>query len=171
MPKTKRREDRVPLRKGCSCGPSIYLGPRMEYLYSPRLPPQELRNVMYKGQSGMWSWLLHRITGLGVLLFLLIHIVDISLLGFGPKVYNEGIALFSLTIVRILSLALIGGLLYHSFNGVRIMLIDFWPKGARYQGTMFVVVMVLTIVCFLPMAYYVIAPVFGINPVNIATGM
>ena len=73
--------------------------------------------------------------------------------------------------MRILSLALIGGLLYHSFNGVRIMLIDFWPKGVRYQGTMFAVVMILTIVCFLPMAYYVIAPVFGINPGNIATGM
>src|SRR5437763_1269277 len=71
-----------------------------------------MRVVMYKGQSGMWSWLLHRITGLGILLFLLIHIVDISLLGFGPKVYNEGIALFGLTIVRILSLALIGCFLY-----------------------------------------------------------
>jgi succinate dehydrogenase / fumarate reductase cytochrome b subunit len=126
---------------------------------------------MYKGQSGMWSWLLHRIAGLGILLFLLIHIVDISLLGFGPAVYNEGIALFGLTIVRFLSLALIAGVLYHSYNGVRIMLIDFWPKGARYQGVMFATVMVLTIVSFLPMAYFVIAPVFGINPGNIASGM
>ncbi len=126
---------------------------------------------MYKGQSGMWSWLLHRITGLGVLLFLLIHIVDISLLNFGPKVYNEGIALFGLTIVRILSLALIGGLLYHGFNGVRIMLIDFWPRGARYQGIMFATVMVLTIVCFLPMAYFVMAPVFGLPASNTASGM
>jgi succinate dehydrogenase cytochrome b subunit len=126
---------------------------------------------MYKGQSGMWSWLLHRITGLGVLLFLLIHIVDISLLNFGPKVYNEGIALFGLIIVRILSLALIGGLLYHGFNGVRIMLIDFWPKGARYQGIMFATVMVLTIVCFLPMAYFVMAPVFGLPASNTASGM
>jgi succinate dehydrogenase / fumarate reductase, cytochrome b subunit len=126
---------------------------------------------MYKGQSGMWSWLLHRITGLGVLLFLLIHIVDISLLNFGPKVYNEGIALFGLTIVRILSLALIGGLLYHGFNGVRIILIDFWPRGARYQGLMFATVMVLTIVCFLPMAYFVMAPVFGLPASNTASGM
>jgi succinate dehydrogenase / fumarate reductase cytochrome b subunit len=115
--------------------------------------------------------LLHRIAGLGILLFLLIHIVDISLLGFGPAVYNEGIALFGLTIVRFLSLALIAGVLYHSYNGVRIMLIDFWPKGARYQGVMFAAVMVLTIVSFLPMAYFVIAPVFGINPGNIASGM
>jgi len=126
---------------------------------------------MYKGQSGMWSWLLHRITGLGVLLFILIHIVDISLLNFGPKVYNEGIALFGLTIVRLLSLALIGGLLYHAFNGVRIMLIDFWPRGARYQRILFATVMLLTIVCFLPMAYFVMAPVFGLPASNTASGM
>lgn len=126
---------------------------------------------MYKGQSGMWSWLFHRIAGLGIILFLLLHIVDISLLGFGPKVYNEGIALFGTGIVRLLSLALIGGLLYHAFNGVRIMLIDFWPQGARYQRSMFVIVMVLTLAGFFSMAYFVIAPIFGINPGNISSGM
>ncbi|WP_084658106.1 succinate dehydrogenase, cytochrome b556 subunit [Thermogemmatispora onikobensis] len=115
---------------------------------------------MYKGQSGMWSWLLHRVTGLAVLLFLLVHIVDIGLLSFGPDVYNEGIALFSTGIVRVISLGLIASVLYHAFNGVRIILIDFWPRGARYQGVMFAVVMILTILCFLPMAYFVVAPIF-----------
>ncbi len=110
----------------------------------------------------MWSWLLHRVSGLGILLFLLVHIVDISLLGFGPKVYNEGIALFGTTIVRLISLALIAAVLYHSFNGVRIILIDFWPRGSRYQTAMFATVLVLTIVCFLPMGYYVIAPIFNL---------
>jgi succinate dehydrogenase / fumarate reductase cytochrome b subunit len=126
---------------------------------------------MYKGQSGMWSWLLHRVAGLGILLFLLVHIVDISLLGLGPNVYNEGIALFGTTIVRIVSLGLIAGVLYHAFNGLRITLIDFWPKGARYQRMMFATVLVLTIVCFVPMAYFVIAPVFGLPASNTAGGM
>src|SRR5712692_6778757 len=126
---------------------------------------------MYKGQSGMWSWLLHRIAGLAILLFLLVHIVDISLLGFGPAVYNEGIALFGTPIVRLISLALIAAVLYHAFNGVRIILIDFWPKGVRYQGIMFAAVMVLSIVCFLPMAYFVIAPIFGLPASNTASGI
>jgi succinate dehydrogenase / fumarate reductase cytochrome b subunit len=126
---------------------------------------------MYKGQSGMWSWLLHRVAGLGILLFLLVHIVDISLLGLGPNVYNEGIALFGTTIVRIVSLGLIAGVLYHAFNGLRITLIDFWPKGARYQRMMFATVLALTIVCFVPMAYFVIAPVFGLPASNTAAGM
>jgi succinate dehydrogenase / fumarate reductase cytochrome b subunit len=113
---------------------------------------------MYKGQSGMWSWLLHRITGLGILLFLFIHIVDISLLGFGPQVYNDGILLFDSVIVRLLSLALIGAVLLHATNGVRIMLIDFWSKGVRYQQIMFIVVLVVTIIAFIPAAYIVLLP-------------
>lgn len=126
---------------------------------------------MYKGQSGMWSWLLHRVAGLGILLFLLVHIVDISLLNFGPAVYDDGIALFGTTIVRLISLALIAAVLYHSFNGIRIILIDFWPKAVRYQATMFAIVLVVTVVCFLPMAYFVIGPVFGWPTGNMPAGM
>ena len=116
---------------------------------------------MYKGQSGMWSWLLHRVTGLGILLFLFVHIVDISLLGFGPQVYNDGILLFDSVVVRLLSLALIGAVLLHAFNGVRIMFIDFWRKGVKYQRGMFVTALVLTIIAFIPLAYFVIVPVFA----------
>ncbi len=126
---------------------------------------------MYRGQTGMWAWMLHRITGIGVLLFLIVHIVDISLLGFGPTVYNEGIALFGTTVVRVVSLALIGALLYHAFNGIRIMLVDFVPMAVRYQRILFWSAMILTIVCFLPMAYFVIAPIFGVNAGNTASGV
>ena len=113
---------------------------------------------MYKGQSGMWSWLLHRVSGLGILLFLLIHIVDISLLSFGPTAYNDGIQLFDFWVARILSLAVIAAVLLHASNGVRIMLIDFWRKGVRYQKIMFVVVMVATIAGFVPLGYFVVLP-------------
>ncbi len=119
---------------------------------------------MYRGQSGQWSWLLHRVTGLGVLLFLLVHIVDITLIGFGPKIYNDAIAIFSTGIIRVISLALIASLLFHAFNGIRIILIDFWPAGHKYQQAMFYIVLVVTIVSFVPMAIYIMAPVFGYCP-------
>jgi succinate dehydrogenase / fumarate reductase cytochrome b subunit len=115
---------------------------------------------MYKGQLGMLSWLLHRITGLAILLFLLIHIVDISILGFGRAAYNESILFFDQIVVRFLSLALIGAVLLHGFNGIRIMFIDFWRKGAKYQKAMFVAVIVVTLLCFIPATYYVIGPFF-----------
>lgn len=116
---------------------------------------------MYRGQSGQWSWLFHRITGLGVLLFLLFHIVDITLVGFGPTVYNDALAVFSSTPIRFISLALIASVLYHAYNGVRIILVDFWPAGYKFQQQMFYIVLAATIISFIPMAFYVLGPIFG----------
>ena len=89
---------------------------------------------------------------------------DITLIGFGPKIYNDAIAIFSTDIIRVISLALIASLLFHAFNGIRIILIDFWPAGYKYQQAMFYIVLAVTIVSFLPMAYYVMAPAFGYCP-------
>jgi succinate dehydrogenase / fumarate reductase, cytochrome b subunit len=115
---------------------------------------------MYRGQSGMWSWLFHRVTGVGILLFLLVHIVDITMLGFGPTVYNDALNVFATPVVRVISLALVGAVLYHSFNGLRIVIIDFWPKGAKYQQPMFWGALVLTVAGFIGMGYAIMLPVF-----------
>ena len=56
-------------------------------------------------------------------------------------------------------------------RGIRIMLVDFVPMAVRYQRILFWTVMILTIVCFLPMAYFVIAPIFGVNAGNTASGV
>ncbi|HTI15233.1 MAG TPA: succinate dehydrogenase, cytochrome b556 subunit [Dictyobacter sp.] len=114
---------------------------------------------MYKGQSGMWSWLFHRISGLGILLFLFIHIVDVSMLLFGPAVYNNSVLLFDWWVVRLLSLSLVVAVFYHAFNGIRIIAIDFWRKGARYQRVLFAIVLVVTIIVFVPVAYIIMQPV------------
>lgn len=119
---------------------------------------------MYRGQSGQWSWFFHRVTGLAILLFLLVHIVDITLIGFGPTIYNDAIGIFSLWPIRLVSLALIGAVLYHAFNGIRIILIDFWAAGYKYQSQMFYIVLAVTIIGTLGMGYFVIAPIFGICP-------
>jgi succinate dehydrogenase / fumarate reductase cytochrome b subunit len=119
---------------------------------------------MYRGQSGQWSWLFHRVTGLAILLFLLVHIVDITLIGFGPAVYNDGIAIFSTPIIRFVSVALIAAVVYHAFNGIRIMLVDFWPAGYKYQQPMFYFVLALTIVATAAFAVYVLGPIWGYCP-------
>jgi succinate dehydrogenase / fumarate reductase cytochrome b subunit len=51
--------------------------------------------------------------------------------------------------------------LYHAFNGVRIILIDFWKKGAGYQKSMFAIVIAVTIIAFIPFAYFILRPVLG----------
>src|SRR5450631_339081 len=113
---------------------------------------------MYRGQSGMWSWLFHRVTGVAILLFLLIHIVDITMIGFGPTIYNDALNLFATPLVRFVSLGLVAAVLYHSFNGLRIVIIDFWPRGVKYQQPMFWGAIVLTAIGFVGMGIVILMP-------------
>src|SRR5436190_1696163 len=46
------------------------------------------RPTLYKGKSGQWAFVLHRVTGFGVFFFLLLHIVDVALVS-NARRYNE----------------------------------------------------------------------------------
>jgi succinate dehydrogenase / fumarate reductase, cytochrome b subunit len=83
---------------------------------------------VYRGHPGQWSWVLHRITGVGIILFLFAHVVDTAVVGWGPEAYNRVVSVYENPFVRILELGLVAMVLYHSFNGVKIMLIDFFPR-------------------------------------------
>src|SRR5919202_298178 len=82
----------------------------------------------YRGGIGQWSWAAHRITGVGVIAFLFGHIVDTFGVGFGPRFYDETISLYQQWWFKPFEVILIGAVLYHALNGLRIILFDFWPQ-------------------------------------------
>ena len=49
----------------------------------------------------MWAWILHRLTGVGVLMFLLAHILDTAAIGWGPAAYNRMIELYRMPVFRV----------------------------------------------------------------------
>ena len=83
---------------------------------------------IYKGHEGQYSWLLHRITGVAIILFLFAHVVDTAVVGWGPNAYNRVVDVYKNPIVGLLELGLVAAVIYHALNGLRIMAIDFWPK-------------------------------------------
>ncbi|HEV2177936.1 MAG TPA: succinate dehydrogenase, cytochrome b556 subunit [Terriglobia bacterium] len=112
--------------------------------------------LTYRGKGGQWSWMLHRATGLGVLLFLLIHIVDIALIGYGPKVFNALLFIYRAPVFRLSEVVLVAAVVYHALNGVRIFIIDFWPGTCAYHRKMMVMVAVMFVVIFVPAAIYML---------------
>ncbi len=112
--------------------------------------------VTYRGGEGQWSWLLHRLTGLGVFLFLLAHIIDTALIGWGPALYNHAIALYRLPVFRVGEVLLAGAVLYHALNGVRIIIIDFWPEATLAQRKLSYAVAVVFAVVYIPAAAYML---------------
>ncbi|HEX6399633.1 MAG TPA: succinate dehydrogenase, cytochrome b556 subunit [Actinomycetota bacterium] len=83
---------------------------------------------LYKGHPGQWSWVLHRVTGVAVILFLFVHVVDTALVGWGPEAYEKVLKAYANPIVHLLELGLVIAVLYHSINGLKVTLIDFFPS-------------------------------------------
>lgn len=110
--------------------------------------PSKPAGTLYRGKVGMWSWVLHRITGVAIYFFLLVHVLDTALVRLSPEAYDAVIATYKTPIIGLAELGLVAAILYHAFNGVRIILIDFWSKGSKYQNLMFWVVVAIAFVIF-----------------------
>ncbi len=109
----------------------------------------ERRSTRYRGKAGQWAFLGHRITGFLVFLFLLLHIVDVSLLRW-PETYDQVHRLYGNVLLRLFEVGLLFALLFHTFNGVRIVAVDVFPEAVRNQRRLLQVVVALTVVIGVP---------------------
>ncbi|MEN9715689.1 MAG: hypothetical protein RJA35_1156 [Actinomycetota bacterium] len=110
----------------------------------PKMPA----GTLYRGKVGMWSWVLHRITGVAIFFFLLVHILDTSLVRVSPEAYNSVMASYKTLIMGLGEMGLVGAILFHALNGLRIILVDFWRKGTKYQNLLFWIVIIVAVVLF-----------------------
>ena len=98
----------------------------------------------------MWSWVLHRITGATIFFFLFVHVLDTALVRVSPQAYNEVIETYKTPIVGLMEIGLVVAVLYHALNGIRVILIDFWQQGPRYQRMMLWIVVGVFLAVFIP---------------------
>ncbi|MDF1479110.1 succinate dehydrogenase, cytochrome b556 subunit [Leifsonia sp. H3M29-4] len=108
--------------------------------------PKRPAGTLYRGREGMWSWVLHRITGTAIYFFLLVHILDTALVRVSPEAYNAVIGTYKTPIMGLGEIALVAAIGLHALNGLRIILIDFWRLGTKYQRVMFWIVIALWLV-------------------------
>ena len=94
------------------------------------------RRTLYRGDPGMWSWVLHRITGATVFFFLFVHVLDTALVRVSPQAYNEIVETYKTPIIGLMELGLVAAVLFHALNGLRVIAIDFWWQGPRHQRQM-----------------------------------
>src|SRR5699024_2590978 len=92
---------------------------------SPAVEPKKQRvgGTLYRGNQGMWSWVLHRITGVAIFFFLLVHVLDTALIRVSPEAYNVVIGAYKTPLMGLGEVALVGAIVYHAYNGIRIILV------------------------------------------------
>ncbi len=117
--------------------------------------------LRYKGREGMWTWLLHRATGLGILLFLLVHVVDTAAVIYWPEFYDASLNLYRHPVFRVAEVGIFFAVLFHALNGLRIIIQDFWPRTMHRQRQLVYAVTALTALTILPVAYLMLRPLWG----------
>lgn len=103
------------------------------------------RGTVYRGRSGQWAFAAHRISGFLVFFFLLLHIVDVSLIA-RPHLYDEVHELYGNVFLRLFEVGLLAALVFHAFNGLRIVAIDFFPGVIRHEKQVLKAVVAITVV-------------------------
>ncbi len=92
-------------------------------------PLQLIRN--YKLLPGMMAWLIQRLTGAGLAVFLLAHIFSIHALASGPEAFKKELAMYGNPLFKLGEIGLGVAIFSHAFNGLRILAFDWWPSRSQ----------------------------------------
>ncbi|APF41748.1 succinate dehydrogenase, cytochrome b556 subunit [Neomicrococcus aestuarii] len=109
----------------------------------------------------MWSWVGHRITGVVIFFFLLVHVLDTSLVRVSPGAYDAVIATYKNPLMALGELGLVAAIMFHAFNGLRLILVDFWKQGPKYHKQMLWGVLIIWAVAFIGFAIRHLSLAFG----------
>jgi succinate dehydrogenase / fumarate reductase cytochrome b subunit len=92
---------------------------------------------------GMWAYALNRITGIGLVIYLYMHLFVLSQLLRGPTAWDSFVALARSPYFLALDVILLAGILIHGLNGLRIALTGF-GIGVGAQRALFTMLMVIS---------------------------
>ncbi len=122
-----------------------------------------VEGVLYRGREGHWAFIFHRVSGLAILFFLAIHIVDTSFVAWWPEAYGEAIRLYSSPVFLISEYALFAAIIYHGLNGLNIVIKDAFPGwwSKHLEKNSFWKVISLSVLAWLPAAYFVTRNLIG----------
>ena len=144
--------------------------PRSPKWYRPGPIAKITDGLRYGGGVGQWSWLIHRLTGLGILFFLIFHVLDTFLVVVTPAWYDHTVAMYGgiwfddkyyvllRWFFRVSELGLIASVVFHAVNGLGVILYDFWMKGTSHRKGILKGVQIAFAVIMIPTSLFVLYP-------------
>jgi succinate dehydrogenase / fumarate reductase cytochrome b subunit len=97
---------------------------------------------MYKS-TGFISWLLRRISGVALVLYLFMHLWVIGAANSGVDTFNSRLDAVQTPLFKVLEVALLAAVVYHGLDGIRLLLIHYFDL-TEYRKSMFWAVFILS---------------------------
>jgi succinate dehydrogenase / fumarate reductase, cytochrome b subunit len=119
--------------------------------------------VSYRRHAGSWAWVLHRVSGVALTVYLFIHIWALRGLVKGEAAFNEEMALFTTPVFKFAEWSLFAFVIFHSMNGIRIALVDL-GQGSRNHKSILRVVYAVGILMMIFMAVLIFLNPFANDP-------
>ncbi len=110
-------------------------------------------------RSGWYAWLFQRLTGIGLVGYLFLHIGVISTGQWGDKTFDQVLIFLQTPVFVVLDLLLVAVVLYHALNGVRVVLFDL-GVGIRQQAALFWLILGLTTAALAVATYFSLPLIF-----------
>ena len=83
---------------------------------------------------GDWAFVVNRLSGLGLVAYLYLHLVILSQLARGPEAWGGFLAIATSPPVLLFDVLLLAGLLAHAFNGIRVTLLGLGLVTSRQKA-------------------------------------
>jgi succinate dehydrogenase / fumarate reductase cytochrome b subunit len=98
-----------------------------------------------KRRSGSWAFALNRLTGIGLTVYLFLHLVILSILLGGEAGWDQFITLARSPLFLTMDVILLFGFLFHGLNGIRVALVGLGIS-AKQQQALFWVVAIISLI-------------------------
>lgn len=121
----------------------------------------EVRLTRYRPREGMIAWAFHRVAGVAIWAFVVVHVIDIYLVGGDPQAYDAILKVYASPAGRVGEVLLGAALLYHALNGLRIVIMDFWPRTTVWHRQLWYACWVVFVAVGVPGAVIILKPIFG----------
>ena len=98
---------------------------------------------MYK-TTGFVSFVLRRLTGVALVLYLFMHMWVIGSINQGPEVFNARLNIVQTPFFKLAEIALLAAVVYHGLDGIRLLMVN-WFKVTEYRKSLFYAVFALSV--------------------------
>lgn len=119
------------------------------------------RSPQERAEVNRWAFYLHRLTGMAILGFLCLHILDVSTYAISRSTYDDLHELYGSAPMRLFESGLLFAILFHTLNGLRILAIDIADLGQLTARRLLAPVVGLTLVLGTAGTVVIMAPVFA----------